>query len=143
MSLGNGAAYASSSKQKLNTRSSTKSELVAADDSMPHIVWTWYFLEEQVYRINNNILYQDSQSAMLLEKNVRASSSKQTRHINIRFFFVTDRISDGELNVSYCPTLNMIGDYFTKPLQGSLVCKFQNTILGITETEIPMYMRLA
>ena len=86
MPLGIGDAYASSSKQKLNTHSSTEAELVAADESMPHIVWIWYFLEEQVYRINNNILYQDNQSAMLLEKNVRASSSKQTRHINIRFF---------------------------------------------------------
>ena len=58
-------------------------------------------------------------------------------------FFFTDRISAGELNVSYCPNLNMIGDYFTKPLQGSLFCKFQNTILGITETDIPRYIMLA
>ena len=38
MSLGIGAAYASSSKQKLNIRSSTEVELVAADDSMPQVV---------------------------------------------------------------------------------------------------------
>ena len=38
LSLGVGAAYASLSKQKLNMRSSAKSELVAADDSMPHIM---------------------------------------------------------------------------------------------------------
>ena len=80
---------------------------------------------------------------MLLEENGRASSSKQIRHINIRYFFVTDRISTGELNVSYCPNLNMIGDYFTKPLQGSLFCKFRNTVLGITDTDIPRYIRLA
>ena len=47
MSLGIGAAYANSSKQKLNTRSSTEAELVGSDDSMPQIVWTQYFLEEQ------------------------------------------------------------------------------------------------
>ena len=41
MSLGIGAAYVSSSKQKLNTRSSTKANLVAAYDSMPQVVWTW------------------------------------------------------------------------------------------------------
>ena len=80
---------------------------------------------------------------MLLEKNGRESSSKRTRHINIRYFFVTDRISAGELNLSYCPTLNMIGDYFTKPLQGSLFWKSQNTILGITDTDIPRYIKLA
>ena len=119
---------------KKNTRSSTEAELIAASDRMPQIVWTRYFLEEQGYGINDNILYQDNQSAMLLEKNGRASSSKRSHHINIRYFFVTDHISAGELNVTYCPTLNMIGDYFIKPLQGSLFRKFQNIILGIMET---------
>ena len=44
MSLRIGSAYAISSKQKLNTRSSTEVELIAADDSMPQIVWTRNFL---------------------------------------------------------------------------------------------------
>jgi hypothetical protein len=67
------------------------------------------------------------------------SSGKRTRHISIRYFFVTDRISTKELNVEYCPILNMLGDYFTKPLQGSLFRKFQNIILGINEVDVPMY----
>ena len=37
----------------------------------------------------------------------------------------------------------MIGDHFTKPLQVSFFCELQNTILGITETEITGYIRLA
>ena len=86
MSLGVGAAYASSSKQKLNTPSSIEADLVAADESMTHIVWNLYFLEEQGYGINDNILYQDNQSAILLDKNGRASSSNKTRHINIKYF---------------------------------------------------------
>ena len=72
--------------------SSTEAELIAADDSMPQIVWTRYFLEEKGNGINENILYQDNQSDMLLDKNGRASSSKQIRHINIRYFFIVDRI---------------------------------------------------
>ena len=119
MSLRIGTAYASTSKQKLNTRSSTKAELVAADARIQQGVWNRYFLEEQGYRINENILYQDNQSAMLSEKNGRAYSSKRTHHINISHFFVTDHCFAGELNVNYCPTLNMMGDYFTKPIQGS------------------------
>ena len=100
-------------------------------------------LEAQGYGINDKILYQDNLSAMLLDKNGRASSSKQTRHINIRYFFVTDRILDGELNISYCPTLNMIGDYFNFPRKGGLFHKFRNTVLDITETDITRYISLA
>jgi hypothetical protein len=33
----------------------------------------------------------------------------------------------------------MMGDYLTKPLQGSLFPKFRNTILGIIEEDIPTY----
>ena len=69
------------------------------------------------------MVYQDNQSAMLLENNGRGSSSKRTRHINIRYFFVTDRIKEGEMRVEYCPTGDMVADYFTKPLQGSLFRK--------------------
>jgi hypothetical protein len=80
--------------------------------------------------VEENKVYQDNQSSMLLEKNGRGSSSKRTRHINIRYFFVTDRIKSKELCVEYCPTGDMVGDFFTKPLQGSLFRKFRNAIMN-------------
>jgi hypothetical protein len=52
-------------KQKLNTQSSTESEIVGADDFMPAICWTWYFIEAQVYQVQDNILFQDNKSAIL------------------------------------------------------------------------------
>ena len=39
-----------------------------------------------------NVIYQDNQSAIRLEKNGKQSSSKRTRHINIRYCFITDGI---------------------------------------------------
>ena len=49
MSMGKGSVFSSSQKQKINTKSSTETELVAADDMMPQILWTTYFLDEQGY----------------------------------------------------------------------------------------------
>jgi hypothetical protein len=69
LSLGRGFPVVASTKHKLNTRSSTEAELVSVDDCMPMILWTRYFLLEQGYDINENILFQDNKSAMLLEKN--------------------------------------------------------------------------
>ena len=40
----------------------------------------------------DNIVYQDNKSDIILEKNGKDSSSKRTKHINIRYYFVTDRI---------------------------------------------------
>jgi hypothetical protein len=131
--------YATSTRQKLNTKSSTESELVAVDDVMPQILWTKNFLEAQGYSVKDNIVYQDNQSAILLEKNGRGSSGKRTRHINIRYFFVTDRIGKGEVRIEYCPTKEMKADFFTKPLQGTLFRKFRNWILNLTEDDILRY----
>ena len=130
MSLGKGVVFGTSTRQKLNTKSSTEAELVGVNDVMPQALWTRYFLEAQGYRVTDNVIFQDNQSAILLEKNGRASSSKRTRHINIRYFFVADRIAQGEVSVEYCPTKEMLADFFTKPLQGSLFKTFRNQIMN-------------
>ena len=143
MSMGIGAAAAASLKQKLNKTSTTDLELVGVNDEMPQVLWTRYFLEAQGYIIVDNILYQGNQSSMKLEQNDKRSSGKRTRHINIRYFFVTDRIAAGELSVEYCPTIDMIAEYFTKPLQGSQFRRFRNVILGIQEVDTPRYNQQA
>ena len=137
LSLGQGFPIVSSTKQKLNTRSSTEAEVVGADDFMPAICWTRYFLLAQGYHVNDNVLFQDNQSAMLLEKNGKASSTKRTKHINIRYFFITDRINQGEVSLEWCPTGDMIGDYMTKPLQGDLFRTFRDQIMGVVPTKDP------
>jgi hypothetical protein len=130
MSLGKGSVYSLSRKQRINTKSSTEAELVGVDDGMPLVVWTRNFLTSQGFEISDNVVYQDNQSAMLLEKNGKASSGRRTRHIDIRYFFVTDRIKNNEMRIEYCPTGDMVADFFTKPLQGSLFRKLRGLILN-------------
>ena len=119
--------------KKLNTSISTETELVAADYLMPHLCWTNYFLKNQGYDINSTVMYQDNQSAILLENNGRSSSSRRTKHLNIRYFFITDRIKKGELRIEYCPTDDMVADFFTKPLQGKKFIQFRKIIMNLKE----------
>ena len=67
---------------------------------------------------------------MLMLKNGRNSCTGNSRHIDIRYFFVKDRIDKGEVRIEYCPSLIMLADYFTKPLQGYLFKKFRDVIMG-------------
>ena len=127
---GEGAPQSISRKQKLNTKSSTESELVGADDVSVMILWTKLFLEEQGYEIEKNILYQDNKSAILVKINGKKSSGKRTRALNIRHFFLTDQVEKGNLSIKYCRTDDMVGDFHTKPLQGKKFRKFRNEILG-------------
>lgn len=81
--------------------------------------------------MRDNILLQNNQSAMLLETNGKGSSGKKTRYINMRYFFICDRVASGELSVKSFPAAEMLGDFFTKPLQGSLFKKFHDAALNI------------
>jgi hypothetical protein len=137
LSLGKGAVYATSTRQKVGTKSSTEAELVGVSDVLSQVIWTRYFLEAQGYKVKDSIVYQDNQSAMLMEKNGRASSGKRTRHINIRYFFVTDRIANGELTIEYCPTKEMFADFFTKPLQGTPFRTFRDWLMNVNPDEHP------
>ena len=119
--------------QRLNTRISTETELIAADDLMPHIYWTNYFLECQGYNVHSTIMYQDNQSEIILDNNGRDSSSKRTKHLNIGYFFITDRIKKGDLYIEYCPTYNMVADSFTKPLQGKKFLQFRKLIMNLQD----------
>ena len=58
--MGTGFPITTSTKQKLNTCSSTESELVAVDDLMPAILWTRNVLEAQGYATTEHIVYQDN-----------------------------------------------------------------------------------
>jgi hypothetical protein len=127
----------SSKKQKLNTRSSTETEIVGADDFMPDIYWNRYLMKAQGYSVKDNVLFQDNKSSILLEKNGKASSSKRTKHINIRYFFITDRVKKEEVSVVWCPTGDMIRDFATNPLQGALFHKFRDQIMGVTPARDP------
>jgi len=130
MMLGAGAVYASSTKQKLNTRSSTEAKLVGVYDAMPHLLWTRKFLAAQEVDNGDSIIHQDNQSAMLLEKHGKSSSSKRTRHIDVRYYYIADCVAGKEVEVKYCPAGEMLADSFTKPLQGSLFVKFHDLIMN-------------
>jgi hypothetical protein len=90
MLLGKGASLSFLQKQKLNNGSFTIAELIGAYDTLPSIFHAKYFLEAMGYLVENNIIYQDNISNIQLEKNGRASSSKRTKHIKVRYFFIKD-----------------------------------------------------
>ena len=60
-----------------------------------------------------------SRQTQLLIKNGKMSSGKKTKHIKAKFFFIKDRVDDGEIKVIDCPTEELWADVMTKPLQGT------------------------
>ena len=69
-------------------------------------------------QVNSSSIYQDNKASILLKCKGKMPSKKAkgTRHINIRYFFITDKVQNGEIDIEYMPTSEMIADYFPKPL---------------------------
>ena len=97
-------------------------------------------MESQSCIVEDVIVYQNNQSAILLETNGQKSVGKGTIHVQIKYFFVTDRIKNDELKVIYCPTKEMVGDFYTKPLQETLFKVSRNAIQGISNEDMPLYL---
>ena len=57
MTMGFGALVSMSRGQKINVKISTEAEIVGLDYSLGDILWGKYFLEEQGYHINPNIVH--------------------------------------------------------------------------------------
>ena len=50
---------------------------------------------------------------------------------------MTDRIAKGDVKVEWCPTEDMTGDFWTKPLQGALFRRFRDLIMGVIPQREP------
>jgi hypothetical protein len=127
--IGKGPAYAKSSAQKLNAKSSTEAETLGLSDSSNQVIWMRNFLIEQGYSVAPATIYQDNKSTIQMIKNGK-SMSERTRHIAVRFFFVADRVASKEIRIEYMPTGMMLADILTKPLQGSLFIRLRNMLLN-------------
>ena len=73
MPFGYEIVYFKYSKKNLNTKSSTEAKVVGVSDYIPYNIWICLFMRAQGYDIKQNILFQDNQSAINMEKNRKKS----------------------------------------------------------------------
>jgi hypothetical protein len=150
LTFGKGAAMAFSMKQKINSKSSTEAELIGVDDALNFLVWVKQWMEWQMQEYpesertkilgRKNVILQDNTSAIQLERFGKRSSTKCTRHLSIRYFYCKSLMDDKVINaVTYCPPKELVADYLSKPLQGSLFRTHRNSILGITDADEAFY----
>jgi hypothetical protein len=130
--LGKGATSSYLRKVKLNTWSSTETELYPADMFMPEMLWSLHSIQAQGYETECIGLYQDNISSRLLIKNGSMSSGKKTKYIKAKFFFIKDRVDNGEIKVINCPMEVMWADIMMKPLQGTTFRVMQAELMNCT-----------
>ena len=130
ITLGKGAIQSISTKQSINTKSGAETELVAASDGATPAIYVLHIVQSQGIAVKGLIIEQDNQSTMAMIANGHATGPT-SRHINIRFFWLYDRIVHGELSIRYKPTEDMTADLLTKHKEGKSFYKHRETLLNL------------
>jgi hypothetical protein len=117
VTLGAGPVLASSTSLKVNTKASTESELYGVSENLGSAIGIQQFLYYQGIETGPVILKEDNISTITMMKNGRGSS-KRSKHIDIRTYWMKNLIDLGKLIVEYCPAALMLADFNTKPYRG-------------------------
>ena len=136
MSLGAGAVISKSTKQRINGKSSTDNEIIAVNDFMGPVLNTMYFMEAQGHNVKQNIMFQDNQSNMKFMINGKKLSTKRSKHISVKYFFMHDVIKHGDMSLGYCSTGDMWADVLTKPVQGEAFKKMRSKLMNMPEVYV-------
>ena len=117
-----------STKQKSVALSTTESEYMACCDAAKEAIWTKNLLEEMLEtKLKPVKIFQDNQSTIFLANN--NVSKRRTKHIDLRYHFVRERIQEKAIELAYCETGSMVADILTKPLRTNLFRLHRNRIV--------------
>ena len=103
-----------SKKQDILALSSTEAEFVAATEAAKESQWITAFLREIGFPLQSTILLGDNKGANSLTLNPMYHS--RTKHIDVRYRYITELSEAGIIRVAYCRSRDMIADILTKPL---------------------------
>ncbi len=123
-----GVTTAKSSKQKIVTKSSTEAELVGLSDSAAQAMHLRNCVMGKGYVSGPAIIHQDNLSCMALMKR-GGPGSERSRHINIRYFWVAERVAAGDVIVKHLSTDLTFANALAMSVQGA---HFERERRGLT-----------
>jgi hypothetical protein len=107
-------------KLKSQTRSSSESELVTAEEATTYIIWLRCLLQSfNVHLEKPTILFQDNKSTIIISS--QGGSFKRTKHLICKDNFIKEHINNGLVQLQYMSTNNMPADMLTKPLSRTVL----------------------
>ena len=133
-SLGSTAIAWSSKKQPIVALSSTEAEYQGAVVATCEAIWLKRLLKDlQVEVFDPTTIYCDNLNSLQLAKNPFFHT--RTKHIEVHYHFVHERVLSGEVELTYVPTDRQNTDIFTKPLGLNKLRQF-SIALGLRDLDV-------
>lgn len=127
---GGGPVYATSTKQKLVSKSSTESELNALHEALSQLEWLQNLLSELGYPSAPATVYEDNMSTIILARD-GVKSAGRSKHIQVRYFYVKQLIEQQRINLVHLTTDQQIADILTKPVVGAQFLRLRKLLLNL------------
>lgn len=116
-----------SKRQPCVTRSTTEAEYVALSHATQELVWLRRLLNDIGEKQDQpSVMNEDNQGAIELSKNPRFHN--RTKHIDVAYHFIREKVNDRSINVKYCSTDQMLADIMTKSLPRQTFQKFRDML---------------
>ena len=115
--MSGGAVAWCARQQEVVATSSAESEYISMCNGAKETVWLRRLvagLQVVPGMTEATIAHVDNKAAIALGHS--AAVNRRNKHIDVRFHYTRQVIDDGELEVQYCPTEEMLADLFTKAL---------------------------
>ena len=112
-----------SARQQTVANSTMVAELMSLGDAVQESMWLSGLFEELgIGNPSPVLIHQDNQPTICFAKNKKNHS--RARHVERKYAFVREAISNKDCSIEYCPTDSMIADIFTKPLSDKKIATF-------------------
>ena len=116
-----------SHKQSMVTLSSTEAEYIALSETVQESIWIRRLIQDLNENITGpTVIFEDNQSCIKMLQNEK--SSGRTKHIDTKYHYVRDLLKQGEIDVIYCASNEMMADLLTKPLEATKTKQFTKDI---------------
>jgi hypothetical protein len=133
-SHGTGAIFAAVNLEKTISLSTAEAEYKSITRACKFIAGVSQFYDEIGFSLGRpTSIYNDNQAAIAMSKQPFCTSA--TRHMKIKFHYIKEKVKDGSVTVTYCPTGSMVADIMTKALDRTLFERFRNMLLDGQDLE--------
>jgi hypothetical protein len=119
-----------STVQKVVSNSSTEAELIAIHDSLDFLLWIKRVMQWLGEPQGVTTIFQDNTSTITMAYLGRGSSNSKTRHIDIKYFWITQFADNKEVELDHLPRESMIADILASPRTGSSFRHMRDLVLG-------------